>query len=41
MSQQMPDRTANNLKNRFYTVLRNLVKLLFRRKPDTCPKLTG
>lgn len=34
-------RTANNLKNRFYTVLRNLIKLLFRKKADTCPKLPG
>jgi hypothetical protein len=34
-------RTANNLKNRFYTVLRNLIKLLFRRKADMCPKLPG
>lgn len=41
MSQQMPNRTANNLKNRFYTVLRNLIKSLFRRKSDTCPKLSG
>lgn len=37
----MPNRTANNLKNRFYTVLRNLVKLLFRKKSDKCPKLSG
>lgn len=34
-------RTANNLKNRFYTVLRNLIKLLFRKKTDDCPKLPG
>jgi hypothetical protein len=34
-------RTANNLKNRFYTVLRNLIKLLFRKKSDSCPKLPG
>jgi hypothetical protein len=34
-------RTANNLKNRFYTVLRNLVKVLFRKKANYCPKLPG
>lgn len=34
-------RTANNLKNRFYTVLRNLIKLLFKKKGNDCPKLPG
>lgn len=34
-------RTANNLKNRFYTVLRNLIKLLFKKKGSSCPKLPG
>jgi hypothetical protein len=49
MSQQMSsryiihinDRTANNLKNRFYTILRNLIKLLFKKKSYICLKLPG
>jgi hypothetical protein len=34
-------RTANNLKNRFYTILRNLIKLLFKKKSNICLKLPG
>jgi len=34
-------RTPNNLKNRFYTTLRNLMKLLFRNLSESCPKVPG
>lgn len=34
-------RTPNNLKNKFYTVLRNLVKFMFRHNPSITPKVRG
>lgn len=34
-------RTPNNLKNLYYTVIRNLMKLLFRKNSQFCPKVTG
>ena len=40
-NQSLTLRTANNLKNKFYTILRNLIKLIFRKNPVSCPRVSG